>query len=174
MKPFGDFDLVDGKFDTCFKVALVNRILAEKLVTSRFSEPGVVAHAKLDRTPGPTIRLDIKPAMLISARHEGIDLRDDRRRERANVVAGGCRFDEFSRTQQDLDCFIVPPREVMKARFCRQGVCCFDWVGDWIQHLQRFTQVFEAALIAGRYERSRSLALQADACRLIGREGKSA
>src|SRR5690242_2210448 len=137
MKSFRDLDLAGSVFEPVFKIAGMNRVLAEKFVTRRFSVPDFIFRAELDCPSGPTIGFVVKPVVLIGAGHVRVNLRDDRRGKRADVLVLDSRRDEFGGAQQDLDRFLVTAGKMVKACLRGERVRRLDRIGGWIEYGQR-------------------------------------
>src|ERR1044071_8850752 len=127
VQTFGNLDLPLRIFKPPREVSGVNAILAEKLVTRGLCKQNVVLLTKLDRAPRPAIRLVVETVVLITARCVRVNLRDHRRGKSADTVTVRRRRDQFTGTQQQFDSFLVTTSEMVKARFSRERIRCFEW-----------------------------------------------
>src|SRR5689334_7976467 len=128
VQPVGNLDFALRILEAAGVVSRVYAVLTEKLIADSLSEENIVLLAERDRAPGPTVRFVIKRVMLIGARHVRIRLRDHGRGERADALAVREGGHQLNDTQQQLDRLFVTAGEVMKARFNRERVGCFEWI----------------------------------------------
>src|SRR5216683_2985533 len=128
VKLLHNLELTLGVSESCVKIASVNGVFAQKLITNCLCERNFVFRAKLNRPPCPVIPVCEESVVLMSSGRVSIDRGDNWSCKCANGFSFGRRRDEVARPQQQVNRCFMSACQMVKATFDRQSVCSFQWI----------------------------------------------